>query len=90
MTDDTSDESESENEGNDSRDTTTEVSSVPKIVKDFLGFLQLGTNGNPIGNYPAVVLMISTVPQSASRHNSSIDRECSLSELALPYRCEQY
>lgn len=53
----------------DSKDSKTNESTQPHSIayREFLHFLELGCNGSPSQGYPAVVIILSTIPSSV-RH----------------------
>jgi hypothetical protein len=74
------DDSDDEDEGDDDEDEvdpeggpgrgsqpTAEKSTKPSLsYQEFLQFLQLGCLGSPVQGYPAVVVILSTIPSSVS------------------------
>lgn len=67
-----------ENDGSGSDNDSDDQQSAPKssslsplsgseAYNEFLGFLQLGCSGSPIQGYPAVVIIVSTIPSNVSQ-----------------------
>ena len=58
----------SDSEGDDAPQSTPNTSkNIPKVshaYKEFLQFLELGCSGSPIQGYPAVLVILSTIPPS--------------------------
>ena len=64
-------EAESDDESQNAVKTSTSSSSPQKPASqtylEFLQFLQLGCSGSPLQGYPAVVIIVSTIPSSVRR-----------------------
>jgi hypothetical protein len=46
------------------KDVPMKASKASQAYKDFLSFLELGCGGSPVQAYPAVMIVLSTIPPS--------------------------